>query len=59
MMFTTGIILAMIGFFIGHVLGEPHRHMYNRFDYIGCTMFVGGAGLVFASIFTITWTYMP
>ena len=59
MMFTVGSILAMAGFFIGNVFGDSRRHVYNPFDVIACTMFVGGMGLVFTSIFTITWTYMP
>ena len=58
-MFTVGSILAMAGFFIGNVFGDARRHVYNFFDIVACTMFVGGMGLVFTSIFTITWTYMP
>jgi len=59
MMFTSGVLLAMVGFCIGNWFGDPRRRIYNPFDIIACTMFVGGMGLVFTSIFTITWTYMP
>jgi hypothetical protein len=59
MIFTIGALLAIAGFCIGHLFGDRNRYVYNFFDIVACTMFVGGMGLVFTSIFTITWTYMP
>ena len=59
MIFTLGFIMAMIGFGIGHLFGDPHRHIFNKFDYIACIMFILGALGVLSSIFTITWKYMP
>lgn len=62
MMFTIGSILMMLGFLIGHTLGDPMPSAFgrwNKYDYIGVSMFVVGLLLVLSSIFTITWKYMP
>jgi len=59
MIFTTGILMAICGFFIGHLLGDSRRSVYNKFDYVACTLFVFGVLGMLSSIFTITWRYMP
>lgn len=59
MMFTIGCIMMMLGFSVGHILGDPHRYTYNKFDYLASVMFVSGILFVLSSIFTVTWRYMP
>lgn len=59
MIFTIGCIMMMLGFTIGHSFGAASLHEWNRYDYIGSSLFVLGFFSVLSSIFTITWRYMP
>lgn len=59
MIFTTGVIMMMLGFAIGHLFGEDNVRKWNVYDYVGSSMFILGVIGVFCSIFTITWKYMP
>lgn len=59
MIFTIGCIMMMLGFSIGHLFGDPHSRVFNKFDYVACIMFILGALGLLSSIFTVTWRYMP
>lgn len=59
MIFTLGLIMAMIGFGIGHTFGDPRHYVFNAFDKVACILFILGVLGMLSSIFTITWKYMP
>ena len=59
MIFTTGLIMCMVGFAVGHFFGDERAHVFNQYDIVACLMFILGVLGMMLSIFTITWKYMP
>ena len=58
-MTAAGVLLFILGMFIGRVFGHPLPRVFNTADYIavGCINF--GAAMVIAGVVKLLWEVMP